>query len=83
MQTAFKTTVKVQAGGKVEIIAPQLPADEVVEVIVLFPDVPELPTKPTRRSAMDILDESPGHRLFHTVEDVDLYVAEERATWDD
>lgn len=82
MQTALKTTTKVLAGGKVEIIAPQLPANELVEVIIVFPALQEAPVDITRRSAIEILKDLPGHRIFHTAADVDTYIAEERETWD-
>ena len=34
------------------------------------------------RSALDIIDGAPGHRLFHTADDVSRYLHEERAAWD-
>jgi hypothetical protein len=82
MQTALKTTTKVLAGGKVEIIAPQLPANEVVEVIIVFPGPQEALAETVKRSAIDILREAPGHRIFQTVADVDTYLAEEHNAWD-
>lgn len=82
MLTALKTTTKVLAGGKVEITAPQLPTNELVEVIIVFPALQEAPVDTTKRSAMDILKDLPGHRIFHTAADVNTYVTEERETWD-
>lgn len=35
-----------------------------------------------RRSAVEILNETPGHRLFKTAAEVDIYLAQERAAWD-
>ncbi len=66
MQTALKTTTKVLAGGKVEIVAPQLPANERVEVIIMFPLSQASQTIPAKRSTMDILRESPGRRSTET-----------------
>ena len=83
MQTAWKTTTKVHSGGKVEIVAPQLPANELVEVIIMFPISQESHTIPVKRSAMEILRESPGHWLFKTAADVDTYLTEEHNAWDD
>jgi len=79
MQTALRATTRVLAGGKVELIVPQLPMNELVEVIILF----SMPNDYfTRRSAWDILAEVPGHRLFKTAADVDKYLTEERNAWD-
>lgn len=33
-------------------------------------------------SILDIVREAPGHRLFHTAEDVTSYLREERTAWD-
>ena len=41
------------------------------------------PSESTRRSAVDILDEAPGHLLFKSAEEVDSYLREERASWND
>ena len=35
-----------------------------------------------KRSAVDILDETPGQRLFKSAEDVESYLKDERASWD-
>jgi hypothetical protein len=35
-----------------------------------------------RRSALEILDAAPGHRLFQTAAEVEHYLREERASWD-
>jgi predicted DNA-binding antitoxin AbrB/MazE fold protein len=35
-----------------------------------------------QRSALDILEEAPGHLLFKTAEDVKSYLKDERATWE-
>ena len=35
-----------------------------------------------KRSAVDILDEAPGQRLFKSAEDVESYLKDERASWD-
>ncbi len=62
MQTALRVKTKILAGGKIEIADPQLRSGEIVEVIVLLPEVRE----PARRSALDILADAPGQRLFKT-----------------
>jgi hypothetical protein len=85
-----KTTVL--PGGKIEIIDIDLPVGESVEVVVSLPSVPagepievevRNPSESTRRSAVDILDEAPGHLLFKSAEEVDSYLREERASWND
>lgn len=35
-----------------------------------------------KRHALDILSEMPGHQAFHTAEEVDRYVREERESWE-
>ncbi len=67
----------VQPGGRIEVLNEDLPVGESVDVIVRY--IPEA----ARRSALDILDGGPGHRLFKSAEEVDAYLAEEKASWDD
>ena len=68
--------VTVQAGGRVEFDCPELEPGEIVEVTVLRD-----PAAP-RRSAVDILAEAPGNRLFQTAAEVDAYIREERMSWE-
>ena len=82
MQTAFRTTAKVLEGGKVEIFAPQLPANVYIEVILALPAPSELSSESVKRSALDILKEMPGQRIFHTADQVNNYPSEERNAWD-
>ena len=37
--------------------------------------------KPQLRSVVDVLEEAPGHRIFHSSDDVDHYVESERQSW--
>jgi hypothetical protein len=78
MRHALHLKTTVLPGGKIEVTEQALPAGEEVEVIVLLPESPVA----TRRSAVDILDEAPGHRLFKTAVDVDAYLQQEREAWD-
>ncbi len=78
MQTAVKMTATVQFGGRIEIADPQLPAGKSVDVIVLFPQEADV----SRRSVVDVLAEAPGHLAFHSAEEVDAYVREERDAWE-
>ena len=76
MQKALRLTTTVLPGGKIEIVDQELPVGESVDVVVHHSPVS------TERSALDILAEAPGHRLFKSAEDVDSYLKEERASWD-
>ena len=76
MQTALRMRTKVLPGGRVEFVSPELEAGQTVEVVVLRSSPAE------RRSAVDILAEAPGQRLFKTAKEVDDYIKEERASWD-
>ena len=67
----------VQPGGRIEITSDDLPVGESVDVVVRY--TPE----PAPRSAIEILNDGPGHRLFKSADEVDAYLAEEKASWDD
>jgi hypothetical protein len=77
-QTILRLKTTVLANGKVEITAPQLPVGEDVEVIIMLPQAADT----ERRSALDILSETPGHRQFRTAEEVETYLREERQAWE-
>lgn len=90
MQQVLQQQVTVQAGGKVELICPELKAGDIVDVIVLTAVDPERSpdgrpgdenSRP-RRSVLDILNDGPSERLFKTAEEVDEYIREERDSWD-
>ena len=76
MQKTLRLTTTVLPGGKVEIVSPELEAGQRVEVVVLSSGSSQ------RRSAVDILAEVPGQRLFKTAQEVDDYIKEERESWD-
>ena len=69
----FKTVV--QPGGRIEVMSEDLPVGESVDVIVRY--------TPASRSALDILNEGSEHRLFKSADEVNAYLAEEKASWDD
>ena len=76
MQRALHIKTTVLPGGKIEIVNQQLPVGEPVDVVIQ-------PASATdRRSAIEILTESSGHRLFKTAEDVRSMLEDERASWD-
>ena len=55
MQKTLHIRTTVLPGGKIEIVDRELPVGESVDVVVSQSPVSE------RRSAVDILDEAPGH----------------------
>ncbi len=75
MQRALHIRTTVQPGGKIEIVDQGLPVGESVDVVVSQSAASE------RRSAVDILDEAPGHLVFKTAADVAAYLAEEKEAW--
>ena len=76
MPKTLRIRTTVQPGGRVEFASPELEAGQAVEVVVT-----PTPTTP-RRSAVDILADAPGQRLFKTAKEVDDYIREERESWD-
>ena len=75
MQKTLHIRTKVLPGGKIEIVDQQLPVGESVDVVVS-----QSPTS-EHRSAVDILDEAPGHLAFKTAADVAAYLSEEKEAW--
>jgi hypothetical protein len=78
MQAALRITTTVHPDGKIEVVDPQLHPGEAVDVIVLFPEA----SRALRRSVVDVLAEAPGQLLFHTPEEVDAALREERDAWE-
>lgn len=78
-QTVLRIRTTVSLEHKIEIIDPSLLPGQAVEVIILLPKGQHLLE---RRSALDILTEVPGQRIFKTAEQVDAYIREERQAWD-
>lgn len=78
MQAALHLKTTVLPGGKIEIMDQELPAGASVEVIVLL----SASSASGRRSAIDILAEAPGQRLFKTAADVEAYLRHEREAWE-
>ena len=76
MQKAIHITTTVLPGGRIEIVDKKLPVGESANVVVLRS------TRAEQRSALDILKEAPGQRLFKTVEEVESYLKNERTSWD-
>jgi hypothetical protein len=78
MQAALHLKTTVLPGGKVEVIDQALLAGTAVDVIILLPTAPDT----EHRSAVDILAEASGQRLFKTAADVARYLQRERDAWE-
>ncbi len=76
MQKTLHLKTTVLPGGRIEIVDQDLSEGETVDVVV----TPSAAA--ARRSAVDILAEGPGQRLFKTAEDVDSYIQAERESWE-
>ena len=80
MQKALHVRTTVQAGGRVEIISPDLEAGQMVDVVVLHEAT--APSPAPSRPVMEILNSGPERRLFQTAEEVREYLAKEKASWE-
>ena len=78
MQKAIYLKATVLSEGKIEIKDTGLKEGESVDVIVMHS---EPSSKSPRRSALDIIREGPGQRIFKTPADVEEYLKSERASW--
>ena len=78
MQPALHISTKVLPGNNIEISTPELPVGNAVEVFVIIKNT----SSHSPRSAIDLLDELPGQRLFKTPEEADRYLQEERRAWE-
>lgn len=75
MQKPLHLQATVLPGGKIVIVNQDLTEGETVEIFVTTS------SPAPRRSAIDILAESPGHRLFKTPRDVADHLESERGSW--
>ncbi len=85
MQTALKIQTTVTTDGKIEISMPELTPGKPVEVIILFsePKTANGDYVPSEKlSAIDILNQSSGRRQFKTAAEVEVYLRQERDTWE-
>lgn len=77
MATIIQREAIVGPDGKIEINAPELAPGQHVKITIEPRSAPI-----EKRPAIEILRDSPGHRLFKTAEEVDAYIREERDSWD-
>jgi hypothetical protein len=75
MLTTVETTVL--PGGRIEISSPTLIPGQKAKVLVMIEG-----DQSPKRSAIDILAEAKGHRLFKTAQEVEAYLREERDSWE-
>lgn len=76
MQKTLHVRPTVLPGGGTEMVDQELPVGESVSVVVLHSSAS------LQRSAVDILNEVQGQRLFKAAGDVASYLKGERAPWD-
>jgi hypothetical protein len=77
--TSVKQTLRVMAGHRVEIVAPELLEGDVVDVVV----TPRTNRPKPRTSLVAFLDALPdGPRAFASWEEYELYLREEKEAWD-
>ena len=74
MQKVLHLKTTVLPGGKIEIVDKELPVGKSVNVVVTHSSTS------SQQSAVDILAEAPGQRLFKSPEDVEAYLKGERET---
>jgi hypothetical protein len=74
MLHAIKRKATVQAGGRIEIFAPELPVGTQAEVIVL-----EEQSVPSKRRLTQIIGQ--GRGAFKTPEEADAFLRNERDQW--
>lgn len=79
VETIVRARTIVQPGGQVIITDPALLTGKPVEVIILLSEEPSEPLF----SMLDVLNSVPGHLLFQNAAEVNEYLHEERASWDD
>ena len=75
MSKTLHLQTTVMPGGRIVIVDQDLAEGETVDVFVT--KSPPM----TQRSAIDILAEAPGHRIFETEDAVNDYLESEREAW--
>ena len=78
MSTVLQREATISSDGTIEIAVPELQPGQRVSITI----EPETASETPKRHAADILAEMPGHRLFKTAEEVDVYSNEKRDSWD-
>jgi hypothetical protein len=79
MSMTLHVKVRVLPGHKIELVDPRLPEGDAVDVTVVVANGASS-TPPL--SALNVIRELCGHRLFASANDVDQHMREERDSWD-
>ena len=88
MQTALRVTTRVLPGHRVEIVAPELPDGEAVDVFVVMPNTAAVlpaaePENGQRGSIWQLIQSlPPGPRSASTWEEIERNLQEDRNSWD-
>lgn len=77
MQTTLRHSTQVLPGNRIEIVDPQLPVGECVEVTLELRGVGQ-----DKQSILETIAALKGHRLFQSAQEVDRYLQEERDSWE-
>jgi hypothetical protein len=78
MAIELRMKTKVLPGGKIEISAPELIAGQEATIVVTVEDY----KLNGQGHVIDLLNKLAGHQLFHTAEEIDTHIREERESWD-
>ncbi len=78
MAIEVRVNTIVLPGGKIEISTPELIPGQHATVVVTV----ENGTSNVQPHVIDILKALPGHTLFHSADEVDAYLHEERESWE-
>ncbi len=81
MSVSIHRTVVVGPDGKIEITDTELRPGQRVSVTIESEE--DTSSQLDGRHIIDIVKDLPGHRQFKTAEDVDEYLRQERASWDE
>ncbi|HEY7984502.1 MAG TPA: hypothetical protein VID73_10050 [Ktedonobacterales bacterium] len=77
MATVIQREAVVGPDGKIEVDAHELTPGQRVTVTI---QPEELPVR--NLHMIDLIEQSPGQRLFRTAEEVDEYIRQERDSWE-
>jgi hypothetical protein len=78
MDSALHIKTTVLPGCRIEVASPELKEGAPVDVFLVMPESGAA----SRGSALEIIRRLKGHRLFHSPEEVDRHLKEERDAWD-
>jgi hypothetical protein len=77
MAVAIQVRTTILSGHRIDIAVPELPEGRTATVFIVL-DEDGLPKRPLH----EVLGDYPGGQLFHSAEEVDAYLRQERDSWD-